>query len=280
MLLELSSFLKKHLPENAFDDLFHIPGEIFREVKNRKTVKFNLGGKNFFIKTHNGCGWKEIFKELLQGRLPVVSAKREWCAIERLQSLGVKTTQVVGKGERGWNPARMQSFIVTEALEGMITLEDLVEDWGGAKGEKQVLLKRTLLKKLAQLSRTIHGAGINHRDYYICHFMVKQRNWKMWKPEDDLDIFLMDLHRVQIRKKVPKRWIAKDLAGLLFSALDCGLTKRDILRFVRLYCNQDWYTCIAQERYFWDQILHRTFRLYQSLHGKPPKLSGIFANSV
>jgi heptose I phosphotransferase len=34
---------------------------------------------------------------------------------------------------------------------------------------------------------------------------------------------------------LPTRWRNKDLASLYFSVLEIGLTRRDLLRFVRLY---------------------------------------------
>ena len=37
------------------------------------------------------------------------------------------------------------------------------------------------------------------------------------------------------RAKVPTRWRNKDLAALYFSALDIGLTRRDLLRFLKAY---------------------------------------------
>ena len=38
-----------------------------------------------------------------------------------------------------------------------------------------------------------------------------------------------------MRARTPRRWRDKDLAALYFSALDIGLTRRDLLRFVRQY---------------------------------------------
>jgi hypothetical protein len=43
---------------------------------------------------------------------------------------------------------------------------------------------------------------------------------------------LIDLHRAQLRKKTPRRWVVKDVAGLYFSVMDIGLTQRDLFRFV------------------------------------------------
>lgn len=50
-----------------------------------------------------------------------------------------------------------------------------------------------------------------------------------------LRLSLIDLHRSQLRRRTPRRWRDKDLAALYFSALHIGLTRRDLLRFVREY---------------------------------------------
>ena len=46
---------------------------------------------------------------------------------------------------------------------------------------------------------------------------------------------MIDLHRAQIRDRVPRRWRDKDLIGLYFSSMNIGLTQRDVLRFMRVY---------------------------------------------
>lgn len=53
--------------------------------------------------------------------------------------------------------------------------------------------------------------------------------------EDELKISVIDLHRAQLRRKVPLRWRDKDLTGLYFSSMDIGLKTRDYLRFMKVY---------------------------------------------
>ncbi|MCR9028794.1 lipopolysaccharide core heptose(I) kinase RfaP, partial [Citrobacter amalonaticus] len=56
-----------------------------------------------------------------------------------------------------------------------------------------------------------------------------------------------DLHRAQIRTKVPRRWRDKDLIGLYFSSLNIGLTQRDIWRFMRVYFGAPLKTIMREE---------------------------------
>jgi len=82
------------------------------------------------------------------------------------------------------------------------------------------------------MAGTMHRAGVNHRDFYICHFLLHTD-----RPvtASDFRLSLIDLHRAQTRAQTPRRWRDKDLAGLYFSALEIGLTRGDRLRFLRNY---------------------------------------------
>src|SRR6185503_8438002 len=98
-----------------------------------------------------------------------------------------------------------------DALDNMISLEDLARDWRGLGRGRRIQLKRALLQGAAEIARRMHGAGMNHRDFYSCHFLVRDRDWSKWNAGDELQLVLIDLHRVQRRDRVPERWLVKDL---------------------------------------------------------------------
>ena len=207
-----------------------LKGEVFRELEARRTLRTEAGGRAFFVKIHRGVGWGEILKNLLSGRLPVLGAANEWQAINRLASLGVDTMHGVAFGQRGSNPATQHSFIVTEELAPTISLEDYCRDWEAQP--PAVAFKRALIGRVAGMARRMHCGGVNHRDFYICHFLLHLA------PEPtlaDFKLSLIDLHRAQVRSQTPRRWRDKDLSSLYFSALNIGLTRRDRLRFLRAY---------------------------------------------
>ncbi len=60
-------------------------GEVFRELETRRTLRFEMAGKSYFLKWHRGTTLKEIIKNLLSLRMPVLGADREWNAIHRLR---------------------------------------------------------------------------------------------------------------------------------------------------------------------------------------------------
>jgi heptose I phosphotransferase len=207
-----------------------LSGEVFRELEARRTLCTEVAGRSYFVKIHRGIGWAEIVKNLLCLRLPVLGAGNEWRAIGRLEQAGVDTLRGIAFGQRGHNPATQHSFIVTENLSPTVSLEDFCRDW--PVNPPAPALKRALLHRVAGMARRMHQSGVNHRDFYLCHFLLHL------DPEpapERLKLSLIDLHRAQIRQKTPRRWRDKDLAALYFSALDIGLSRRDLLRFLRFY---------------------------------------------
>ena len=207
-----------------------LQGEVFRELEARRTLRTEVGGQSYFVKIHRGVGWGEIIKNLLCLRLPVLGAANEWQAIHRLAQLGVDTMHGVAFGRRGRHPATQHSFIITEELKPTISLEDFCRDWPG--NPPPLPLKQALIRRVAEMARKMHQGGVNHRDFYLCHFLL---HLDPAPTPENLKLSLIDLHRAQIRTTTPRRWRDKDLASLYFSALDIGLTRCDRLRFLRGY---------------------------------------------
>ncbi len=235
-----------------FEQMMALAGEAFRHQDGRLTQRVNLDNKYYFIKQHDGVGWKEIFKNLLQLRLPVLSAKNEWLALEKLRSLGLNVPVVAAYGLRGTNPAKLKSFVLMEEVAPVISLEDLAKDW--LISPPSLRLKRRLIGEVARIARVMHQNGMNHRDFYICHFLLDISHGRANIDADSLKLFLIDLHRAQIRRSTPERWIIKDLAGLYFSGKDIGLTQRDLLYFMKIYSAKSLRELMVSENEFWQKV--------------------------
>ncbi|RRJ82358.1 lipopolysaccharide core heptose(I) kinase RfaP [Aestuariirhabdus litorea] len=255
---------------DPFERVERLEGEVFRELEARRTLRFELGGRSFFAKIHRGIGWWEIVENLLRGRLPVLGAENEWRAIERLKALGVDTMTAVAYGKRGLNPARQHSFIVTEDLVNTISLEDFCRDW--PQQPPTVALKRALIERVAWISRQLHQNGVNHRDYYICHFLLDISAGVEALTAQTIKLSLIDLHRAQIRRKTPQRWIEKDLSGLYFSAMEIGLTRRDYLRFIRTYRQTSLRQALAEQGPLWRRLQRKADKLMARLKRKGDKI--------
>ncbi len=244
--------------DDPFTDAFAIKGEIYRDMGNRHTSRFEVGERGYFIKTHTGVGLSEILKNLLCLRLPVLGATNEYRAINRLHDIGLDTMQVAGFGCTGLNPTTQRSFLVTVALEPTEALDEFLSpEKLRAMGVRN---RRALIRKLAEISRVMHYHGLNHRDYYLCHFLLDTRPQYQQTPLHERPIYLIDLHRMQIRKRTPDRWRRKDLAGLLYSARMVGFDRRDALAFVRQYDGRPLADSLKHPR-FWQDILQDADKL-------------------
>lgn len=231
---------------DVFDTLMQLQGKAFRDVKGRKTIQVQLAGNSYFLKQHFGVGWGEIFKNLLSFKLPILGAMTEVRAIQKLDALCVATTPLVAYGQRGCNPASLQSFLLTQDLGDITSLEDLCAGWAATPPDAK--FKRQLIMKVADIAKSLHENGVNHRDFYICHFCLDNTVSPLIK------LYLIDLHRVLIHATPSVSANIKDIAALYFSSMDIGLTQRDYLRFKRHYQKQD--------ASFWQQVEARAQKLY------------------
>ena len=248
--------------KDVFKEAFALSGESFREVKSRRTIRFEFQGKGYFAKLHRGIGWKEVLKDLLQFKKPITDAGNEYRAIRLLESLSVDTMTCAAYGVRGWNPAAKESFIITEELTDVISLEDLAKITGPHAVPYQQ--RCALVRQLGFMTGIMHRGGMNHRDCYICLFLLKKSTVNRPAPI----LHVIDLHRAQIREKVPYRYLVKDVAGLWFSAMDAGLSRRDLCRFMREYSRKSLPEIFREEKKFWRDVDRTAGKLYRNIHGK------------
>ncbi len=227
---------------DPYSEILTLSGETYREVEARKTMRFDFAGESFFVKYHRGTEIKEIVKNLVTLRLPVLGARNEWQAIQHLRAANVPTMTCYGYGERYWNPLKRESFIITKDLNPAISLEDYCAQW--ATQPPVYGLKRHLIKQLATSVAAMHRSGLNHRDCYICHFLLAL---PYQYGEQPAHLSVIDLHRAQIRKKTPLRWRNKDLIALYYSSLPLGLSFRDYCYFLTEYFALPLKTIMQQE---------------------------------
>lgn len=266
-----SDTLKEWLgQDDPFIKLAQVHGKVVRAKEGRQTQRIEIGSEAYYAKFHGGIGWREVFKNLLQLRLPVTGAENEWQAIRRLRTLGMDTLNAVAFGKRGLNPARRQSFVVTEELRDTLSLAIFAEPW--PTKPPGFALRRALIRQVAEMTRTLHGAGINHRDLYICHFLLDISPGLNQIDPKALRLFLVDLHRAQIRRKVPERWLVKDIGSLYFSAMDIGLTPRDVFFFLKIYFRQPLRQILVERKALLRAVEKRAVRLYLRDFGRDPEL--------
>jgi heptose I phosphotransferase len=243
--------------EDLFDRVAVLDGEVYRAVADRRTLRIEVAGQGYFAKIHQGPGWGEIAKNLLTLRLPVLGARNEFRACRALQQAGVAAPRVAAYGERGWNPARRFSFVICDALDGWQSLEDVTGHWNEVS--PGVVEKRRLIGAVAGLARAMHAAGVLHRDFYLCHFLLAPDPDAAGRPR----LAIIDLHRAKVRRRLSRRWHRRDMAALLFSVLDLPLTRRDWLRFLRGYRRAPLRTVLEREGRYWQGVYRRALSLYR-----------------
>lgn len=247
--------------KNVFTEVQQLTGDIARVAPGRRTFRFEIENFAYYCKLHTGVGWREIIKNLLFFRLPIISARNEWLALNRLSAIGVSSLTPVAYGENSANPARRLSFIITRELTGTRQLDHYLR----ARIETQQLTfheKFLLLSELVRITGVMHAEGINHRDLYLCHFLLSETSVAALSDKGSKPVlYLIDLHRAQLRKRVPQRWLVKDIASIYFSAMEFGLTRGDRYRFLRLYFNEPL-----------RNILHHRARLLSHIEARAQKL--------
>ncbi|MDO9366318.1 MAG: lipopolysaccharide core heptose(I) kinase RfaP [Methylotenera sp.] len=256
--LELPANIRHLFGVDTFAQIMQLQGQVYRDVAGRRTIQLKLAGGSYFVKQHFGVGWREIVKSFLSLKKPILGAQTEVNAIRKLYEIGIDTTPLVGFGIKGINPATQQSFVITQDLGDIVSLEDLCADWGNNLPGAN--FKRRLIVAVAGVAAKLHKNGVNHRDFYICHLCLDAQALK----QNQIKLYLIDLHRMLIHHKVSMTDNMKDIAALYFSSMDAGLTSRDYLRF-KYYYSSEVSGCTPD---FWRQVEYRANKLYAKFHGE------------
>jgi heptose I phosphotransferase len=233
-----------------------LQGETYRSVKNRRTIRFVENKTTYFAKIHDGVGWGELIKNLICLKPPVIGARNEYLACRHLEAQQIPAPRVAGFGRYGRNPARIRSFVICDALEGFISLEDFTNNWH--ERPPSLRLRWRLVDAVADLTRDIHRAGVNHRDYYLCHIFADVAALE----REEIELAVIDLHRAQVRSHIPRKWVLRDLAALLFSVMHLGLSRTDYLRFIARYTGRPFREALKQDDDFWHKVDRRARRLF------------------
>jgi UDP-glucose:(heptosyl)LPS alpha-1,3-glucosyltransferase len=235
----------KRLTGQAFDTMMSLPGEIFRQVKERETLRAEINGKIIFIKKHFPISCTELIKNLLSLKLPVIGAIPECKAITALEKEGILVPRLYAYGKEGNFIFNERSFIAMHEVKYAFTLEQAIKKWSNTPPD--FIFKRKLIKEVARIAKRMHSSGINHRDFYLCHFLFSG-------DEEIFKLTLIDLHRAQIRHAVPLRWQVKDLAGLFYSATGVGITKQDAFYFIKEYHQTSLKEALIHNKLLWEKV--------------------------
>ncbi len=194
--------------------------------RGRSVFRLEIAGRAFYLK-RNRLHRVELCKSLCRGRWPRLGARREWENLLAMEQIGIPTVTPVAMGERSYLGLETSSFTLTEELYGAEPLDVLLKrDYAQPRTKCRTRELRRLIAKMARLARRLHGAGMNHQDFYLNHFFL----------DGGGRLYLLDLQRVQRRRKVPRHSVIKDLAQLHYSADHYAVGSRtDRMRFFLTY---------------------------------------------
>ena len=263
-------YAKLFVQFDTVDDFMNIDIDIYRDFKNRKTGRFEIDGNGFYIKKHFECGIGAVLGELIRLRKPHIGAGHERIVLDKLRAIHVDSMRVVAFGQEGRTLAGQRSFLVTEELKNTTSLETICATWTARPPSFK--FKKSLIDKVAGIAKKLHDNGLNHRDFYICHFLLDTSGQDDDYLNRNPELFLIDLHRAQQRSRVPFRWRVKDIGGLYFSAMDTGLTRNDLFRFMRLYTGKTLRQTLQEDSCFWKAVRQRAVRTYLRDFGKSPRI--------
>jgi len=202
-------------------------GEIVRDLRpQRFTAHVDLSEfpglpQVVYIKCHRRPSWKEHWKSWLRLAPLAWGAQGEWQALLDFQGAEIPVATPVVCGVVGTD-----SLLVTAGIEGCRELHDVVRENQLAAGTREIG------ERIAAWARRMHALGYCHQDFYLAHFLhrIEEGRDRLW---------LMDLHRARRQKQLALRWRVKDLAQLLFSARQEGISLADCGRFWKAYLNRD-----------------------------------------
>ncbi len=202
-MLSVNPAFEKFLLIHGFRDFesFWEAGNLFKAKKKRAIYKFQLEGKNFFV--------KKYFSLPLIGK---TEAFNEWAAAKNLSKEGFRVPTPVAFGIRRQG-LRRQAFTVFLEAEGK-RLEDIFR--------QQKEKASRLVVPLATFAARFHRFGFSHQDFYLCHIF--------W---DEKSFVLIDLQRVRHRRRPPLSWLVKDIAQLFYAAQ--GVLGEDFEVFFRKF---------------------------------------------
>jgi hypothetical protein len=244
---------------SSVDDFMRLPGTVVRSMPGRTTRRIEVRRPDgpvlsAFLKCQEP-GRPPWWRRWISGFNPGHAARKaliEWRNIQELRRRGFQTAEPIAAGwQRSPDNGELRSFVLTaEILDAMYSL--------GYWRAGTALQRRRLIRRIADLARRFHQAGFIHRDFYLVHLFVAER-------EGDVDLTMIDLHRVMGPGSFLTRWRVKDIGSLMFSLEREGTPRATILRLFKLYRGAGRST--AADRLF----LWRALRRAAWLRGRTPK---------
>lgn len=213
-------------------------GRCLRVLRDRENWRLELPDRDrtnrgLFLKRHHVRSWSSRLRARLGMGPGETAGRAEARNARRLAAAGIDVMHLVAYGEHLRADGTLESFVLTDELRQHIPLDRFFTQRFAPRDLHHVRPREAhfddLLRRVAEVARRFHQAGYNHRDLYCCHFFIHE-------PEPGrFDVRLIDLQRVEHRRRRRWRWIVKDLAQLAYSAPRDRVSCTQKLAFMRHY---------------------------------------------
>jgi hypothetical protein len=155
----------------------------------------------------------------------VPTFETEFYNILRYTRLGIPTIEPVYYSRRN-SPSGLQAVLVTEYLDGYVSLNELGTTWQD-QGQPNNGERIRVIKAIASILSKLHSKGLQHNCVYPKHLFIRKEKY-------DIQVRLIDLENTRWRPFGNGRRI-RDLESLFRHAK--GWSNTDRLRFFKDYCD-------------------------------------------
>lgn len=223
----------------SFDAVMHSTrGQLLRSLPDRENWRLELHSSHgqaqgAYLKRHHVPGivaWLRARLGAGPGQTPGLLEARN---VARLSRAGIAAMRLIAYGEKLRKDGVQESFVLTEELVGYTQLDHFLRqrfpDRRQRSEERRDPHLKQLIAAVASVAGRFHRLGYNHRDLYCCHFFIKE------PAAGEFKVNLIDLQRVEHRRKFRGRWLVKDLAQLSYSTPRERISWTERLVFLKQY---------------------------------------------
>ena len=122
-----------------------------------------------------------------------------------------------------------RSILCTEALEGYVSLKDLVRPWRKKKWPAREVRIR-VMRAVAAAMKRMHDQRIQHRCFFPQHVFLR------YEDDGQISVRIIDLESVKVRSLLAM-WTFRDLYTL--NRASRGWSRTDRLRFFLIYFDRE-----------------------------------------
>lgn len=228
----------RHAGLTTFDAIMNDHGgHCLRKLPARENWRLELAKRDgthvtAYLKKHRH---RDVFSRLRlrRRRRPASPARHEAEMLVELDRDGIPAMELIAFGEKRTPSGHHESFLLTKELAGFTQLDHFIRQRFAPRSKQSPSHRdrdlRTLVGEVADAAAHFHACGYNHRDLYCCHFFIRE------SVRGEFAVHLIDLQRVQHRRRFRHRWIVKDLAQLAYSAPAERIGATHRLAFIKRY---------------------------------------------